>query len=57
MRITIGHLRKIFVKWLSLLLQIGADLLQSGTAFIIANQGKGYRKLGQPLLLQTGADL
>lgn len=47
MYIPISHLWKIFAEWLSLLLQIGTDLLQSGTAFIIANQGKGYCELGQ----------
>ena len=47
MHIPISHLRKIFPEWLSLLLQIGADLLQSGTNFIIANQGKRYCKLEQ----------
>ena len=47
MHIPISHLRKMFAEWFSLLLQIGADLLQSGTNFIIANQGKGYCKLEQ----------
>ena len=52
MHIPINHLRKLFAKWLSLLLQIGGPLIITKRVRFITNQDSYYKSCTTTLTLR-----